>query len=303
MGQEWVVLLEAQREPGAPPIDRLEIGRLRDALAGGRHASALCCPDRYALQVTVTAVTPVDALEQVAASWSDLVARLALPSWKLVRAEVFTPEELEREYEPTATATTPVSCPGAGRMLPEDYVVSEELLRRAFSDPLTGLVGREAFVHRLQTRLEETAPRASLGVVLVEVERAAQIDDRTAGPVGDEVAVVVAGRLASVLRTGDVLARVGANEYAVLLAGKSTEGAAMAVAGRMLEALLAPVTVDRRPLVLSARAGAAVGEPNDSAGAVMGKAMTTLAVGQMKGGGAVARPARPLDQWRPDPGV
>lgn len=288
VGDEWIVLLEAERAPGAGPIDRLDVGRLRDALDGGRHASALCCADRYAVQVRVTGATPIDALEDVVARWHEVVRRLAIPWWTLVRTEVFTPEELEREHEQAIAVAAPSARPEAFEFVSEDHATSEDLLRRALSDPRTGLAGPDVFEHRVQTRLEDRRTRGILAVVLIAVEPARRPPPAWAGG-GDDLAIALAARLAAVLRREDILARVGDNEYGVLLPETSTETAALDVSARLLEAVLAPLTIRGQLLTLSASAGVAVSEPMDSATAVLAKATTALATAKMAGGGAVAR--------------
>ena len=99
MDGEWVVLLEAADVNGAGALSGREVQELFAALDPGPSGSALQCGDRYALQLTAVGRGPVEALSDVIARWEDTVQRLDLPAWSLVRAEVFTPDELMRDLE------------------------------------------------------------------------------------------------------------------------------------------------------------------------------------------------------------
>jgi len=93
--QEWVVLLEAARADGLGLFGARKVHGLLQALDPGPWGSCLHSEDRYAVQVSAWGSSPVDALNDVLSRWAHAVRQLDLPSWKLVRIEVFTPEELE----------------------------------------------------------------------------------------------------------------------------------------------------------------------------------------------------------------
>ena len=96
---EWVVLLEAAGDAALGAINGAHLERLHRALHPGRYGGLLHAPDRYALQVTTTGASPPEALMDVVARWTAAVRELQLPTWKLVRIEVFTPDDLQREWE------------------------------------------------------------------------------------------------------------------------------------------------------------------------------------------------------------
>lgn len=135
MPVKWIVLVEAAASGPSGGMEPDDVGRLLEALDPG--GGALHSPDRYALQLTTTAASPGQALIGVLARWADAVRELGLPNWQVVRTEVLTPEELERDLESSADVMP------LGRPLLETAERGEddhghELLRRAFSDPLTG---------------------------------------------------------------------------------------------------------------------------------------------------------------------
>ncbi len=102
MAGQWIVLLEATDAGEAGSVRRDDVIRLLAAVdhhAGGDGGGALQSSDRYALQLTTTAPGPAEALVGVLSSWADAVRKLDLPTWQIVRTEVLTPEELERDEQ------------------------------------------------------------------------------------------------------------------------------------------------------------------------------------------------------------
>lgn len=302
MSVRWVVLLEAAREPADGPIGAGDLARLHDALEPGPYGGSLHNPDRYALQVTAPGAGPLDALSEVVARWADAVRRLGLPAWDLVRTEVFTPEELEREFDGVQTATISIQRPEpAPHGEPYDDA-GHELLQRAFSDPLTGLPDRHAFEHRLQAVLDGPRPPA---VVLLDLDAFGDINHRFGGATADEVLISLARRFEAMLRPRDVLARLGGDEYGILLED-STPEAALAIAERMLQAVSLLMVVAGRDPALSASAGVVVGKPGERAEAVVDSALAALNAAKAGGGGRavlygseVSHPARTRQRFIP----
>jgi diguanylate cyclase (GGDEF)-like protein len=88
----------------------------------------------------------------------------------------------------------------------------------ATTDPLTGLANHRAFQERLRAELARAERHdRPLALALVDIDNFKHINDAGGHAVGDEVLCAVAARLREHLRTGDVLARVGGDEFAVLL--------------------------------------------------------------------------------------
>lgn len=90
------------------------------------------------------------------------------------------------------------------------------LQKKAETDALTGLVNRGAFHQLLQARKKSREPVALL---LVDVDRFKSVNDGHGHKVGDQVLQRVARLLSHSFRSGDVPARIGGDEFAVLLSG------------------------------------------------------------------------------------
>jgi diguanylate cyclase len=119
-------------------------------------------------------------------------------------------------------------------------------------DPLTGLPNRAMFLELLAGALEP-GPDRPQGVLLLDVDGIAAVNDTFGHATGDRLLGEVAGRLSEALRPADTVARMGGGEFAVLLAGGSDDlGAA---AARVVGVLAEPLTVEGHHIPVSVRAG------------------------------------------------
>ena len=101
MTDDWVVLVEAELEEGAGAIDMDQLERLLAFLCE-YAATGLWSLDRYAVQMVLPATSPEAALVTALSCWRQAVGRLDLPEWRLVRAEIKSPAELEAEHHSAA---------------------------------------------------------------------------------------------------------------------------------------------------------------------------------------------------------
>jgi diguanylate cyclase (GGDEF)-like protein len=140
----------------------------------------------------------------------------------------------------------------------------ERLATQARTDPLTGLANRRYFDERLarETELANRHMRA-LSVMLVDVDHFKAINDRFGHATGDRVLVNLADSLRAVMRSGDLLARHGGDEMAMILPDCGAEEAADVVE-RMLAAIAEDRSLARRHGV-SVSAGVAAHTPGQSA--------------------------------------
>ncbi len=92
------------------------------------------------------------------------------------------------------------------------------LAERAATDPLTGLLNHRSFHERLHAEVSRALRHGRrLSLAMLDVDHFKQVNDSQGHQVGDQVLGGVAGKLAEVLRDEDVLARIGGDEFAVLL--------------------------------------------------------------------------------------
>jgi diguanylate cyclase (GGDEF)-like protein len=133
-----------------------------------------------------------------------------------------------------------------------DSARQHELLRRqAETDHLTGLLNRRAFHDQLGVMLHE-ARRASrpVGLVLLDIDHFKRVNDEHGHDAGDRALVTVADALRDSVRERDVVARLGGEEFALVLPATGPD-ASFAIAERAREQVAAQASVGRR-LTLSA---------------------------------------------------
>jgi len=120
--------------------------------------------------------------------------------------------------------------------------LQRELREGALRDPLTGRANRALFTERLGHALAQAQRRSAVTAVLfVDVDRFKTINDSLGYTVGDAVLQAVAARLAVTLRPGDTVARLSADDFAVLLEDVGDLNRATDVAERLHDAFAAPL--------------------------------------------------------------
>jgi diguanylate cyclase (GGDEF)-like protein len=110
--------------------------------------------------------------------------------------------------------------------------LAEELRIRAETDALTGLPNRRHFFEVGLAAAAAAGPDAVLSALLLDIDHFKSINDNFGHPVGDEVLRELASRCRGLLRGGDLMARIGGEEFAVLLP-KTTPAEAADVAERL----------------------------------------------------------------------
>jgi diguanylate cyclase (GGDEF)-like protein len=114
---------------------------------------------------------------------------------------------------------------------------SEALSAEARADELTGVGNRRAFTERMAEEVERARRYGHpLSLVLMDLDRFKAVNDTFGHQVGDEVLVEATRRLSRLVRTGELVARIGGDEIAWLLPETDAEGALRA-AERALEAI------------------------------------------------------------------
>ncbi|MDE2503475.1 MAG: GGDEF domain-containing protein [Burkholderiales bacterium] len=108
--------------------------------------------------------------------------------------------------------------------LTEQKRLETELRLLAFEDPLTRLPNRRLLMDRLEQALRLCKRRGTLGAVLyIDLTKFKQLNDAHGHAVGDQWLVEVATRLVHAVRETDTVARIGGDEFVVLLEGLGPE--------------------------------------------------------------------------------
>jgi diguanylate cyclase (GGDEF)-like protein len=99
----------------------------------------------------------------------------------------------------------------------------EELVFQRDHDMLTGLVNRRPFDKRLRTEVERASRAGTdLSLVMLDIDNFKAVNDTYGHPVGDQVLVRLSGLLSRLVRSYDTAARIGGEEFCLILPGAST---------------------------------------------------------------------------------
>lgn len=145
------------------------------------------------------------------------------------------------------------------RNITEKKLYEVKLDRLAHHDPLTGLPNRLLFSDRLTQSIARASRDKNLvGVVFIDLDRFKLVNDTLGHSVGDELLKQVAQRLRSTLRQVDTIARIGGDEFVLILPDLNTPDDANKTANRVMEVLSKPFQVMGHDLFVSASAGISV---------------------------------------------
>ena len=154
----------------------------------------------------------------------------------------------------------------------------EEGLRLAMVDPLTGLFNRRYALTYAQRVFRDNAPGRTMGVILADIDRFKQLNDRWGHPSGDAVLAELAQRLRENVRGKDTVARIGGEEFLILL--PNTEPQAVLHAARRIGSIIrkTPFTLTggHPPVRVTISVGVALAKPSEDLEAVIERADRAL---------------------------
>ena len=170
----------------------------------------------------------------------------------------------------------------------EHRATTQRLAHDARHDALTGLPNRRALNAELEAVLAE--PGRGGALVMIDLDGFKAINDALGHAGGDELLQVVAARLRSCLRPGEVAARLGGDEMVVIARGVADEAGAQAVGQRVLAAVLGPAALRAGAAVVRASIGVRrITAADVDAAAVLREADTALYRAKAAGGCCVRR--------------
>ncbi len=134
----------------------------------------------------------------------------------------------------------------------------EELAYRATHDLLTGLPNRMLFKDRFSVAIAQAQrARKKLAVVFLDLDRFKEVNDTLGHHVGDRLLCAVGNRLTEFVRKTDTVARIGGDEFLLLLAEMDRMEDATAIARKAVESIQDPFVVNGHEILITASIGIA----------------------------------------------
>jgi diguanylate cyclase (GGDEF)-like protein len=224
--------------PGAPAAPRLPIEDSYLELLADTLESMDIPARSHFLQRYFRATTQLDLREsQCLQLWDEMLTR---------RVELT--KQLGRPFSLKTVLMDVLSTAGLVRVpVVLEYGEYKKLQRNAVTDPLTGLYNRRLFAESFEKELNRARRYGlPLGIVILDLHRFKEVNDRYGHPRGDDVLKAAASTFQKALRTSDSAFRIGGDEFALLL--PQTDPDQALALSRRVEAVFAEVL---RPLQLA----------------------------------------------------
>lgn len=141
--------------------------------------------------------------------------------------------------------------------------IQDKLQHLATHDSLTGLPNRVLFHDRLEMAIKQTRRNEEkLAILFVDLDHFKQVNDSLGHSIGDELLIEVAKRLQSLLRDSDTIARMGGDEFNILLDGFDNTENIITLVQKCIDAFKEPFTVQKQRLYATLSIGISI-YPND----------------------------------------
>jgi len=146
-----------------------------------------------------------------------------------------------------------------------EYDDLKKLQLNAVTDPLTGLYNRRLFSESFEKELNRARRYVQpLALVILDLHRFKEVNDKHGHPRGDEVLRAAAATLRKALRTSDSAFRIGGDEFVILLSQVGHPEDAVCIARKILSSLAAPYLIHQKQLQINASIGVSA-YPDDGA--------------------------------------
>lgn len=275
----YVIILDVTQQRRAEAALKASETRLRAFLDNEPDCVKVVGPDGSLLDINLAGLAMLEAgsIEEVRARG---LTSFVLPQYRepfrdfLRRCTCGAPEALQFEIVGLKGTRRWMESKAAPLRLPEGEelcllavtrdVTAQKLAAQTIDylsrhDALTGLPNRGVFKDHLELAVAHARRRGELlGVLLVDLDRFERINESLGSAAGDELLRHVGARLRGTLRDVDTIARLGGNEFGVLVEGTHSCAAVSAVAEKILKSLDAAFEVQGQELFVTASIGIAV---------------------------------------------
>ncbi len=146
----------------------------------------------------------------------------------------------------------------------DDRASRERLLHDAVHDSLTGLPNKQLFLDRLERALVRSRQPGGIkpAVFLIDIDRFSELEERVGQSAADSVLLAISRRIARTMRPLDTVARLGGDQFGVILASEQAAGKIAEGAEQIRKALKSPFNFGDRDLSLTASIGVTIYDGN-----------------------------------------
>lgn len=167
-----------------------------------------------------------------------------------------------------------------------ERAIEKNLRRELLSDGLTALPNRTGFGEEIDDRLNNGVwpDKAQFGIIAIDLSRFSRVNESLGPMAGDELLITVAKRLKSGLRQGDVLARIGGNDFAIFARLNNGLSDALHIVQRIREALNSPIRLSDLQIRVDCAIGCAISTTlDDDPDDVIRKAQAAVKIAKRSG--------------------
>jgi len=167
-----------------------------------------------------------------------------------------------------------------------ERLIERNLRRELLSDSLTTLPNRTGFGEEIEERLRngQWTDGSSFAVLVIDLLRFSRVNESLGALAGDELIITLAKRLKGCLRQGDVLGRIGGNEFAMFIRLNNGISDALHVVRRINDALATPVRLCQLQISIDCAMGCAVSErPTDEPEDIVRQAQAAVKLAKRSG--------------------
>ncbi|KFG89659.1 Histidine kinase [Sphingobium herbicidovorans NBRC 16415] len=263
-------------------------------------AALFCLKDR---DLTIVAVNQsfyhtflvnydIDAKPSHSDAWRDRIIETALAKTTSSFFELRRDGALGPEYFLCTAGLLPAEEEGAKLVLftaldrTGDRTTEKSLRRELLSDGLTALPNRAGFGEEIDDRLRNGPwpENAKFGIIAIDLSRFSRVNESLGPLAGDELLITVAKRLKSNLRQGDVLARIGGNDFAIFARLNNGLSDCIHIVQRVKDSLKSPIRLSDLQIRVDCAIGCALStglddDPDD----VVRKAQAAVKIAKRSG--------------------
>jgi len=191
----------------------------------------------------------VGGTSQVAAVWKEKITSFVVSNRRSDSFEIRRDGKLGPEYFLCSIGRLPAEAERPELYLftatdrTSERTIEKNLRRELLSDGLTALPNRTGFGEEIDDRITNAVwpDSAQFGIIAIDLSRFSRVNESLGPMAGDELLITVAKRLKSSLRQGDVLARIGGNDFAIFARLNNGLSDALHIVQRIKESLSSPI--------------------------------------------------------------